>query len=150
MLDKLKKLFSGISEKEEIKNEDLNEALQFASSALLIETALADKNFDELEINSLKETLKTVFSIDNKTIEIIIEDAQETVDESTSLYEHTRIINDSCTYEDKKKLLNCLWAIAFADGKVDKYEEHLIRKISGLLHISHSDFISEKLKITKS
>ena len=38
MLDKLKKLFSGISEKEEIENEDLNEALQFASSALLIVT----------------------------------------------------------------------------------------------------------------
>ncbi len=150
MLDKLRKLFSGFSEEKQIGEEDLNEALQFATSALLIETALADKNFNDLEVNSLKKTLRTVFSIDDKTIELIIEDAQQTVNESTSLYEHTRIINDSCTYEDKKKLLNCLWIIAYADNKLDKYEEHLIRKISGLLHISHSDFIAEKLKITKS
>jgi uncharacterized tellurite resistance protein B-like protein len=69
------------------------------------------------------------------------------VSESTSLYEYTRLINDSCSYQDKLNLVNSLWKIAFADNSLDKYEEHLIRKISDLLHVSHSDFIKEKIKV---
>ena len=30
---------------------------------------------------------------------------------------------------------------------LDKYEEHLIRKISDLVHISHSDYINIKLDV---
>ena len=67
--------------------------------------------------------------------------------ESTSLYEHTRLINDSCNYEDKLKLISGLWNLAFADQELDKYEEYLIRKIADLLHVSHSDFIKEKMKV---
>ena len=53
-------------------------------------------------------------------------------------------------YEDKLMLLRNLWRIAYADGYLDKYEEHLIRKISDLIHVSHSDFINIKLEIKKS
>ena len=49
----------------------------------------------------------------------------------------------------KKRLIKSLWNVAFADGKLDKYEEHLIRKISDLIHISHSDFINQKIKAKK-
>ncbi len=40
--------------------------------------------------------------------------------------------------------------MAFADKNLDKYEEYLIRKISDLLHVSHSDFIQQKLKVKES
>ena len=38
-----------------------------------------------------------------------------------------------------------MWKLAYADGNVDKFEEFLIRKISDLLHIEHSDFINQKI-----
>jgi len=37
-----------------------------------------------------------------------------------------------------------MWEVAYADGRIDRYEEHLIRKISELLHLSHKDFITGK------
>jgi len=40
-----------------------------------------------------------------------------------------------------------MWKIAYADGNLDKYEEHLIRKTSDLIHISHSDYIKIKLEV---
>ena len=76
-----------------------------------------------------------------------LNEAEKKVSESTSLYEHTRLVNDLCDYQDKLKLISNLWIIAFADNQLDKYEEYLIRKISDLLHVSHSDFIREKMKI---
>ena len=39
-----------------------------------------------------------------------------------------------------------MWTIAFADEEIDKYEEYLIRKISDLTYVSHSDFIKSKLR----
>ena len=85
-----------------------------------------------------------------KDLDELISESEKKVSESTSLYEYTRLINDLCDYQDKLKLINNLWAIAFADKYLDKYEEHLIRKVSDLLYISHSDFIQQKLKVKES
>ena len=121
-----------------------------ACAALLIETALADKVFKAEEIDSMKNTLREVYEIDEKDLNELITESEKKVSESTSLYEYTRLINDLCNYQDKLKLINNLWAIAFADKHLDKYEEYLIRKISDLLHVSHSDFIQQKLNVKES
>ena len=121
-----------------------------ACAALLIETALADKVFNTEEIDSMKKTLREVYGIDEKDLDELISESEKKVSESTSLYEYTRLINDLCDYQDKLKLINNLWAIAFADKHLDKYEEYLIRKISDLLHVSHSDFIQQKLNVKES
>ena len=145
MIKRIKDLLSNFSNQEEdIENEKIS-SLDKACSALLIEVAYADKVFDESEINSLKESLKETYNIDEEIINELISDAKKTVDESTSLYEYTRVVNDEFDYSDKLELLSRIWKLAFADGNLDKYEDHLIRKISDLIHISHSDFIKIKL-----
>jgi len=146
MIKKIKDLLSNFSNhEEEIKDEKIS-SLDKACSALLIEVAYADKVFDESEINSLKDSLKETYNIDEEIINELISDAKKTVDESTSLYEYTRVVNDEFNYSDKLELLSRIWKLAFADGNLDKYEDHLIRKISDLIHISHADFIKIKLE----
>ena len=146
MIKSIKDLLSNFSKQEEdIKDEKIS-SLDKACSALLIEVAYADKIFDESEIASLKESLKETYNLDNKIIDELISDAKKTVDDSTSLYEYTRVVNDEFTYSDKLELLSRIWKLAFADGNLDKYEDYLIRKISDLIHISHSDFIKIKLE----
>ena len=101
----------------------------------------------ETEKTSLKLTLMETYAIEEADIDEIIKDAENTVAESTSLYGYTRIVNDEFEYDDKLSLLKNLWKVAYADGNLDKYEEHLIRKISDLIHISHSDYINIKLEV---
>ena len=145
MIKRIKDLLSNFSNHEEEIEDEKISLLDKACSALLIEVAYADKVFDESEINSLKESLKETYNIDEEIINELISDAKKTVDESTSLYEYTRVVNDEFDYSDKLELLSRIWKLAFADGNLDKYEDHLIRKISDLIHISHSDFIKIKL-----
>ena len=145
MIKKIKDLLSNFSNQEEEIEDEKISSLDKACSALLIEVAYADKVFDESEINSLKDSLKETYNIDEEIINELISDAKKTVDESTSLYEYTRVVNDEFNYSDKLELLSRIWKLAFADGNLDKYEDHLIRKISDLIHISHSDFIKIKL-----
>ncbi len=146
MIKRIKDLLSNFSNQEEDIEDEKISSLDKACSALLIEVAYADKIFDESEIISLKESLKETYNIDDIIIDELISDAKKTVDESTSLYEYTRVVNDEFEYSDKLELLSRIWRLAFADGNLDKYEDHLIRKISDLIHISHSDFIKIKLE----
>ena len=153
MLKKIKEYISDLgNESSEIPNQEQKdtEIINNACAALLIETALADKVFNEDELISMQQTLKKVYKIDEKDIEELINESKKKVSESTSLYEYTRLINDFCDYKDKIRLVNNLWSIAFADQQLDKYEEHLIRKISGLLHVNHKDFIQQKLIVKEA
>ena len=153
MLKKIKGYISELgNQPSDVENQEEKEQniINNACAALLIETALADKVFNTEEIDSMKRTLKEVYEIDEKDLDELISESEKKVSESTSLYEYTRLINDLCDYQDKLKLINNLWAIAFADKHLDKYEEYLIRKISDLLHVSHSDFIQQKLSVKES
>ena len=148
MLKKIKEHISNLSnEPIEMADQEQKdtEIINNACAALLIETALADKVFNEEEMISMKQTLNKVYKVDEQDIEELINESKKKVSESTSLYEYTRLINDLCDYEDKIRLISNLWSIAFADKHLDKYEEYLIRKISDLLHVSHKDFIQQKL-----
>ena len=153
MLKKIKEHISNLSnEPIEMADQEQKdtEIINNACAALLIETALADKVFNEEEMISMKQTLNKVYKVDEKDIEELINESKKKVSESTSLYEYTRLINDLCDYEDKIRLISNLWSIAFADQHLDKYEEYLIRKISDLLHVSHKDFIQQKLLVKET
>ena len=147
MIKKIKDLITKISNKEEIEESSNILQLDRACAALLVEIAFADKDFDEREKESLKQSLLKSYAIDIETINEIINDAEKTVEESTSLYEYTRTVNDEFEYPQKLNLLENLWKVAYADENLDKYEEHLLRKISDLIHISHSDYINVKLRV---
>ncbi len=147
MIKKIKDLITKISNKEEIEESSNILQLDRACAALLVEIAFADKDFDEREKESLKQSLLKSYAIDIETINEIINDAEKTVEESTSLYEYTRTVNDKFEYPQKLNLLENLWKVAYADETLDKYEEHLLRKISDLIHISHSDYINVKLRV---
>ena len=153
MLKKIKEHISNLSnEPIEMADQEQKdtEIINNACAALLIETALADKVFNEEEMISMKQTLNKVYKVDEQDIEELINESKKKVSESTSLYEYTRLINDLCDYEDKIRLISNLWSIAFADNHLDKYEEYLIRKISDLLHVSHKDFIQQKLLVKET
>jgi len=153
MLKKIKEYISDLgNESSEIPNKEQKdkEIINNACAALLIEIALADKVFNEEELISMKQTLNKVYKVDEKDIEELINESKKKASESTSLYEYTRLINDLCDYEDKIRLISNLWSIAFADQQLDKYEEYLIRKISDLLHVSHKDFIQQKLLVKET
>ena len=145
MLKKIRSIFTKNSE-EVSEKEQVTQKIDKTCAALIIEVALADKVFDESEVNLLKEMLLKAYTLEPQDVQDLIENAEKAVEESTSLYEYTREVNDNFDYESKLNLIDQLWRIALADGHLDKYEEHVVRKIADLIHISHNDFIQSKLK----
>lgn len=118
---------------------------QLATAALLIEVASADHSLDNLELERIKHILRQKFQLDQEQLATLTKLAREEKDEATSLYQFTQLINEHCNPEEKFKLITAMWEVAFADDNLDKYEEHLIRKVADLIYVSHSDFIRAKM-----
>ena len=58
-------------------------------------------------------------------------------------------MNKGFSQEQKRKVIEHLWQVAYADGILDKYEEYMVRKIADLIYVSHKDFINAKLRVKK-
>jgi uncharacterized tellurite resistance protein B-like protein len=116
-----------------------------AAAAMLIETARADFTQDEDEQAAMKTLLSGSLGLPATEVQELMETASNRVDEATSLYEFTRIINDHYSAQQKVQLIGAMWAVAFADGNLDKYEEALIRQVAELTYVPHQDYIRCKL-----
>lgn len=121
--------------------------LDLASAALMIEVMNCDHDLDKREQEKFVSVLQSSYGIAESEIQTLVSLAESEAHGATSLYEFTRLINDGFGYDEKVLLVENMWRIAFSDDKLDKYEDHLIRKISDLIHVSHSDFIKTKLQV---
>ena len=138
------KFFKNLFKTKEIEEEIKDSSIQKSICSLMIEVAYADDQLDESEFKAMANSLSKL-DIEDEEIQEIVDATLAKSKESISFYEHTRILNDQLDYDQKKEVLNSVWAIAFADGEMDKHEEHLIRRIADLLYLNHKDFINAKL-----
>ena len=148
MLKSIQNIFSRRNQAEPDSSDPYQRELAYAS--LLVEVIKSDDKFDDLERTKLLDVLSKKLNIHDDELKNFAELAEKKSEDSTSLYEFTREINDEYDYEGKLKLIEDLWRIAYSDGQLDKYEDYVIRKIADLIYVSHSDFIKSKLKIKNS
>ena len=126
--------------------ESFDDELILATCILLLEVSKSDDLFDDIEKEKILSILEQNFNLNTQQTSFLFKIADKKNDEMISLYEWTAKINELCSYSDKKKLMRFLWDVAYADGRIDKYEDYTIRKISDLLYVKHSDFIKAKLR----
>ncbi len=122
-------------------------AIRLATAALLVETAQADFEFDLLERGALKSMLQRVYGLTGRETADLLTLAEQEVDASISLDQFTKLLDRNLNPEQKHHVLELLWEVAFVDGRIDKYEEYMIRKLADLLHVSHGKFIQTKLRV---
>lgn len=147
MLKAIKQFFENNIGAIEEKDADPAHRLQVATAALLIETARADFEIEEEELAQIAQSLQTKFELSKSEVDELLELAKQEVHEAISYYEFTSLINKEFTFEQKLKVVELMWQVAYADDYLQKYEEALIRKVSDLLYIPHSDFIAAKHKV---
>ena len=145
MLKSIQNIFKRKENESPVDSKKSEQELTYAS--LLIEVINSDNNFDDRERDKLLEILSSKLDIHKEELDNFTELAQKKSEDSTSLYEFTREINDQYEYEEKVSLITDLWGIAYSDGKLDKYEDYVIRKIADLIYVRHADFIKSKLKV---
>jgi len=122
---------------------------RLATAALLIEMSRADFKVSEQEYEAVIQAVRRVFGLDPSQTQELVALAEKEADQATSLYQFTALINDCFSPAQKAHVVELLWEVAYADGRLDKYEEHLVRKIADLIHVPHREFIQAKHRVQR-
>ena len=143
----IKKLFS--KENSHIENQNIpdNSVIEEAVAVLLLRAANIDGKKDEKEIEAIKKLIIKQFNYDEEKADIIISKASEKEENSSDLFEWSKIINDNYDLDSKKIVFSMMCEIICADGLIDPFESNLIRRLSGLLYISDKDAGAIKKKV---
>lgn len=118
--------------------------LQVATAAVLMEMVRMDNRIADAELLAIRAALQQQFGLDAAQLDTLVQLAEQEVRQATDYFQFTSLINKHCAYEDKVRIVENLWLIAFVDGHLDSHEQHLMRKIVDLLYVQHGDNIAAK------
>lgn len=141
MIERLKQLFAPASQEPE--KADAHQ-LTVAATALMVQLSRVDNDEDDAELRTIVDCAVRTHEVTREEAEEILKDALSQADDSTSLYEFTGMLNEHLDQQEKQALLESIWRVAFADGRIDMYEEHLIRRMADLLHLNHREYMQAR------
>ncbi len=147
MIDLVKKFFGKKINNGTAEREDSVHDLRIATCALLLEMSRIDGEFSESERQGILSIIKREYEVDNEHITAIIETADKELNGSLDLWQFTNLINQNYTQEEKIKIIEMVWRIAYTDGSLDKHEDFLVHKLANLLRLTHRQLIDAKVKI---
>jgi len=111
-------------------------ALHMATAVLMLEVARADHVFEESELDRVLNLVEAHFGLVPEDAALLVNLAGDKAEELVSLHEFTKLLNEHLAENEKSRIIALLWQIAYADGRLDKYEDSLVLKISDLLYVS--------------
>lgn len=149
MITKLQQFFNKYLLENTEETIPLDHRLQLACAALMVEMVHVDDEFTNDEEVRLKHLLKKRFELNAEELASLIELAHDKNHEATDYHEFTSLLNEHYSQQQKIQLIEDLWQLAYADQQLDKFEEHLLRRLADLLHVPHQDFIRTKHKTLK-
>ncbi len=136
LINRLREIFTGsVPELDPEIETGANSPVEIACAALLAEAAGMDEQFDQVERTAILTLLQRRFDLDAHASEQLLERGRAASREASSYYRFTRAINDSWDEEARTELIFLLWSVACADGQIDPYEDMLVRRVAGLLHV---------------
>lgn len=123
------------------------ERVQVAICALLLEIAHSDGHYHAVEARVVHDLLADKFKMPAEMVAELVDYAHEERSESLDLFQFAREINAHFSHEEKLDVMEGLWQVICADGKIDKYEDALARQLTQLLRLSHRDVMDRKVKV---
>jgi uncharacterized tellurite resistance protein B-like protein len=140
VLDTIRKFFAA----EVAAETDEDEAIRRATAALYAEMMRQDEKVSKAERHAAVRALESKFDMDPEQARELLALAEAEGREATDYYQFTSLIKDRFSLPQKRRVIEQLWQVAVADGVIDPYEEHMVRKIAELLYVPHADFIAAK------
>ena len=141
MLKELRDMLNKTLTASDENDEERAHAVRLATATLLVEIMRADYEEEIAEEQAVFLQLQRYFELTDEETSLLISEAQREADFSVSLQSFTRVLHERLSVDEKHSVIEMLWRVALADSELDKHEDHLVRKVAGLLYVSHSDLI---------
>jgi len=143
MFHKINTFFNSLFEEQKT---DTDTANKIAITALLCEVCNADHDISDVEEMAIVKTLSKLLTINAIQAETLLNTGKQKIAESNSLFDFTTQLR-SLDFKARSDLITAMWQVAYADNHLDPIEENIIRKVSDLIYVNHSEFIRTKLAV---
>ncbi len=122
-------------------------SIRIATCALLIEMASIDEEFDDVERKRIVDYFKSEYGLPDSDIEELFDLSRKQLDSSIDLWGFTNLINKHYDKDQKIKVIEMIWEVVYADGKLSAHEDYLVHKFYKMLNLAHGDMIDAKMRV---
>jgi uncharacterized tellurite resistance protein B-like protein len=115
-------------------------SLKLAVAVLVHEARRAD--YDEAHLQESDAgvaALRDLFGIGHAEAVALLAEGREKAQHLTSFYAPVTVIKREYSMQERIRLVEHLWRVSFADGLLNPYEDHYVRKIAHLLYVPNTD-----------
>ena len=146
MFQNFKNLFDKVNKENNSEVEIIEEEIH-AVLSLLIEACKIDGTISDNEIEKITNLLINKFHLEPTKAINAVNFVLEKANEKVEIFSDIKVILDTMDHEERIKVVEMLWGVVLADGKIDDYESNLMRKISSLLHVSSFETAEAKKRV---
>jgi uncharacterized tellurite resistance protein B-like protein len=109
--------------------------LQLAIAVLLVEVMRADTSFHAGERESVRAALIEKFALTADEAQRLADLAETTARQATDLFSFTSRVDAHFSLEQKVRMVELMWRVAYADGHLADHERHTLWRVADLLHV---------------
>jgi uncharacterized tellurite resistance protein B-like protein len=147
MFDVFRKFLSDCTAGDKHPSRFEDDDYRLAASALLVHAAAIDGEISPVERDKLHAVIKGRFELDEETANELVEEATAAEQQAVDLYHFTSLINRSLNEEGRRRVVEMMWEIVFADGRVTEFEDNLLWRAADLLGISSRERIELRQQV---
>jgi uncharacterized tellurite resistance protein B-like protein len=134
MLRALKRAFAAPPE----EGHATQDALRLAVAVLLHEARRADYGEGRGEQAAAEQALRELFGLEGAAAAELLAQGRDRAQHLTSLYAPLATVKRAYGQEERIRLVEHLWRVAFAEGGLDPHEDHYVRKVAHLLYVPNT------------
>jgi len=123
--------------------------IRLAVCALFLEMANIDGEFSGSEREHVMALLKRQYDLPEEYALELVEASKNELEGSIDLWQFTNLVNQNYSREEKIQVIEMVWEIIYADGKLNQHEDYLVHKLAKLLRLAHKDLIDAKVKVSR-
>ena len=147
MLDSLKNFISELTGGQKHPGRFEENDYRLAAAALMIHASTIDGKMNEGERGRLHAVLKVRFALDDAATEELIDVGTLAENESVDLYHFTSLINRTLDEAGRLGIVEMMWEVVFADGRVNEFEDNLMWRAADLLGVSSRERIALRRRV---
>jgi uncharacterized tellurite resistance protein B-like protein len=125
---------------------DERHSIELATAALLVEVTRAGDAITPAERAAVERAVRQKFGLTSQEATELFELAEAESRQANDYFQFTSLINKQFTAEQKERVIELMWGAAYADGELSAHEQHIMRKIAGLLYVGDSAYIAAKMR----
>jgi uncharacterized tellurite resistance protein B-like protein len=150
MLDAFKRFFSDLAGGEKDQSGFEENDYRVAAAALLIHVATIDGSMSDIEHDRLVGLLEQRFSLDQAAAQELVAAATKAEQQAVDLYHFTSLLDRALDDAGRQQIVEMLWQMVYADGRVTEFEDNLIWRAADLLHVPSEARIALRQRVAAS